>query len=139
MATVTFILGLCGSGKTWLADHLIIADKIFDEGFFDDRGQHADLIASLRGGQDCVVIEITYCCERARTLIVNEVRTAVPDVKINWLCIENDLSKANKNCRKRTNKNDPGGSTHVEINGRLSPTYTYPPGAVILKMWNGVS
>jgi hypothetical protein len=59
----------------------------------------------------------------------------MPGVRINWLCIENDLSKANKNCRERTNKEDLGGRKHIEINGRLSPDYTYPGGAIILKMW----
>ncbi len=36
MATVTFILGLCGAGKTWLADSMISDGKAarkFDEGF----------------------------------------------------------------------------------------------------------
>ena len=132
MATATFILGLCGAGKTWLADRFVAGAK-FDEGFLTDPAQHDALIAALRSGRDCVVVEIAYCQEGARQQIVCELTKAVPDVAINWLCIENDLYRANKNCRERTNKGDPDG--HVAINRRLSPVYTYPDGGVILRMW----
>ena len=135
MPTVTFILGLCGSGKTWLAER-IIADRTFDEGFICDKTQHVALIDALRSGGDCVVVEIHYCRQSDRNTIVAELRAAVPEVRINWLCIENDLSRANKNCRERTNKvSDPDGEKHVGINGRLSPGYSYPDGGGVLKMW----
>lgn len=132
MATVTFILGLCGSGKTWLADRIVAVGK-FDESFFADQAQHDALIAFLRSGKDCVVVEIAYCREDARQQIVSELTKAVPNVKINWLCIENDLYRANKNCRERTNKDKP--EEHVRFNHNVSPSYTYPDGGVILKMW----
>ena len=132
MATVTFILGLCGSGKTWLADRIVAARK-FDEQFLNDQAQHDALIEALRSGNDGVVVEIAYCREDARQQIVSELTKAVPNVRINWLCIENDLYRANKNCRERTNKGDPEG--HVRFNIDVSPSYTYPDGAVILKMW----
>lgn len=131
MATATFIVGLCGSGKTWLADR-IVAGRKFDEGFFDAQEQHRALIAELTRGNDCVVVEIAYCHDEARHRIISELKDAVPNVKINWLCIENDLYRANKNCRERE-KGDP--ETHVRINHNLSRSYTYPDGAVILKMW----
>src|SRR5580698_7665466 len=130
MPTVTFILGLCGSGKTYLADRIIASAK-FDEGFLDDQAQHDALIAALRSGKDCVVIEIAYCYASARVQILSEIRQALPDVKINWLSIENDLEKANKNCHERTNKGDPNG--HVNINRNVSPSFSYPDGSVILK------
>jgi hypothetical protein len=132
MATVTFILGLCGSGKTWLADRIVAARK-FDESFLKDQAQHDALIAVLRSGKDCVVFEIAYCREDARQQIVSELTKAVLNVKINWLCIENDLYRANKNCRERTNKDKP--EEHVRFNHDVSSSYTYPDGAVILKMW----
>lgn len=132
MPTVTFILGLCGSGKTWLADR-IIADEKFDDSFLKDQNKHCALIDALGSGKDCIVIEIAYCCEKEREKIICEVTNAVPNVKINWLCIENDLYRANKNCRERTNKDDPEG--HVRINQRYSPCYTYPDGGVVFKMW----
>ncbi len=132
MATVTFILGLCGAGKTWLSDRIVSGAK-FDEGFLNDPTQHAALIEALRSGRDCVVVEIAYCQEAARQQIVQELASAVPNVSITWFCIENDLFRANKNCRERTNKGDADG--HVEINRRVSSVYTYPEGGVILRMW----
>jgi hypothetical protein len=132
MATVTFILGLCGSGKTWLADRIIAAKK-FDEGFAIEQPQRNALITELNLGNDCVVVETAYCRETARRQIVGKLTSEVTNLKINWLCIENDLYRANKNCRERTNKGDPEG--HVNNNLRLSPDYTYPESAVILKMW----
>jgi hypothetical protein len=119
MPTVTFILGLCGSGKTWLADRIIAGAK-FDEGFLNENPQHEALVAALRSGKDCIGIEIGYCHAGPRKQIVSEVTKAVPDVGINWLCIENDLYRANKNCRERTNKGDPEG--HVNINCEVSPS-----------------
>ena len=136
MATATFILGLCGAGKTWLAS-CIVAGRTFDEGFLIDPAQHRDLIAALRSGQDCVVVEIAYCHDRERQQIVQELKENVPGVAIRWLCIENDMHRANKNCRERTNKGDADG--HVEINRRVSPVYTYPEDAVILRMWTRTS
>jgi hypothetical protein len=123
---------LCGAGKTWLADRIVAASK-FDEGFLNDPGQHAALVSALRSGQDCVVIEIAYCQEVARQAIVSELATEVPGAIVRWLCIENDLFRANKNCHERTNKGDAAG--HVGINSRVSPVYTYPEGSEILRMW----
>ena len=59
VATVTFILGLCGAGKTWLADR-VVAGARFDEGFTSNPTHHAALIEALPSGQDCVVVEIAY-------------------------------------------------------------------------------
>ncbi|MGH2396319.1 MAG: hypothetical protein ACRDFW_04895 [bacterium] len=132
MPTVTFILGLCGAGKTWLADR-IVAGRKFDEGFLNDRAQHDELIQALRRGEDCVVVEIAYCFAERRRHIVGELTGAVSNLGITWLCIENDLNRANKNCRERVNKGDPEG--HVRINEQVSPRYSYPDGGVIFKMW----
>ena len=132
MATVTFILGLCGAGKTWLKDRIIAGGK-FDEGFLNDPDQHRALISTLLSGEDCVVVEIAYCQQLESEQIVSELTSAVPNVKIRWLCIENNLERANKNCRERTNKGSPEG--HVRMNAGYSQVYTYPEGGVIFKMW----
>jgi len=136
MATVTFILGLCGAGKSWLASRAAVGAK-FDEGFLDDASQHDALIASLRSGNDAVVVEIAYCVEEARIAIVRELERAVPGVSIRWVCFENDLVVANKNCRERMNKGDAEG--HVAINERVSPWYTYPKDALVLPMWTRIA
>jgi len=133
MATLTFILGLCGAGKSTLANR-IVAGRKFDEGFCLQPQQLLDLITELNRGNDCVVVEIAFCRAEKREVLVRELESKVPDVRINWLCFENDLAIANKNCRERTDKEgDP--ETLVGINRNLSRDYTYPDGAVVLKMW----
>ena len=60
MPTVTFVLGLCGAGKSWLADRIIAKAK-FDEGFLlPDRVEEnvKALIGTLRDGGDAVVVEM---------------------------------------------------------------------------------
>jgi hypothetical protein len=111
MPTVTFILGLCGAGKSWLA-HRIIAKAMFDEGF--------------------LLVEIAFCQAEARQAILQEL-DAIPNLHVRWLCIENDLERANKNSRERTHPGDP--DIQVQINRGLSPNYTYPEGAIVLRMW----
>src|SRR5262249_42865616 len=105
----------------------------FDEDFLNDYFQHRELISALRSGQDAVVVEIAYCLNAERSRIVAELQAAVPGVTICWDCFENDAVVANKNCRGRTNKGDAEG--HIAINAIISPHYTYPDGANIMKMW----
>lgn len=134
MPTVTFVLGLCGAGKSWLADRIIAKAK-FDEGFLlPDRVEEnvTALISTLREGGDAVVVEIGFCQAGPRAAIVKALAD-VRDLHVRWLCIENDLQKANKNCLERQHPGDP--RIQIDINGRLSPAYSYPDGAVLLRMW----
>lgn len=131
MPTVTFILGLCGAGKTWVAQR-IIAGAMFDEGFLLEPDQRRRLTQVLQAGHDAVVVEIGFCKADAREAILREL-SAIPNLHVRWLCIENNLEKANKNCRERTHPGDP--DIQVQINAALSPAYTYPAGAIILRMW----
>jgi hypothetical protein len=136
MATVTFILGYCGSGKTHLADEMVRDRGVvkFDEGFLNDPGQHAALIDALKQGRDCVVIEIEYCVPSSRDAIVAELKRAVPNVVVEVIYFEADLAKANANCWRRKNKEDPEG--HIWINSvRIGQRYTIPPGAAVLKIF----
>ena len=134
--TVTFVVGLCGSGKTWLAER-IIATRKFDEGFLLPQNrfrQLQELIQALRTGQDCVVVEIGFCRDENRQPMIQDLHSHVPNANIRWLCIENNLSRANKNCHEREGHlGDP--EKQVTINEGLSPHYTYPEGAVVLSMW----
>jgi hypothetical protein len=143
MPSLTIVIGLCGSGKTWLADMILAPVKI-DEGFRGKAEKQKAVIAALQRGQDVVIVEAEYCREPARRQedgapdgIEALVAGYVPGAVVTWMCVENDLHRANKNCWERTNKGDPQG--HVNINKTLSPTYTYPPGAVVLRMWTRTS
>src|SRR5262245_47482112 len=89
LPTITFLLGLCGSGKTWLKDRLAARVK-FDEGFVNDSKQQADLFDALRAGKDAVVVEITYCEEKRRNKFLIDLYREVPGgLHVRWLCFEN--------------------------------------------------
>jgi hypothetical protein len=131
ISKVTIILGLCGSGKTWHADRLIREGKAlkkFDENFLsrDFPGQPEELVQELRSGNDCVVVEIAFCLAPDREAFLTWLKAEVPDVVVEWLCIENDLEKANKNCRARPGKD---AEEHIAINLKVSPNYKYPDNA----------
>jgi hypothetical protein len=73
------------------------------------------------------------CRDTYRQANVLELLNAVPNLKTNWLYFENNLAKANRNCRERRNRID--AAEHVKINGRFSPNYSYPDGALFLEIW----
>jgi deoxyadenosine/deoxycytidine kinase len=56
MAKVTFILGLCGSGKTYLAEQLKneTGAEVF-ENLLSDGSRLPALVECLRDGKDCIV------------------------------------------------------------------------------------
>lgn len=137
MGSVTFIVGYCGSGKSHRAKQLERERGLrrFDEGFLKDPNQHAQLIQSLRSGVSCVVVEIHYCLEARRSDIIRELQGALPGVNIEWIYFQADLAKANTNCRRRTNKNDPGGLQHVRINDCIGSMYKIPDGVTPLPIF----
>ena len=131
--SLTFILGLCGAGKSYLIRQLD-ADLKFDEGFaWNLRGEHEQLVAALRANKRCAVIEVAYCLPGPRETYVARIRREVPGLTIHWKCFENDLGTANKNCRLRLDR-DP--ELHFRINDQLSAGYTFPEGAEVLPIWS---
>jgi hypothetical protein len=130
MAKLTFILGLSGSGKTYLSERLKreTGAEVFTNLLADDRGLNA-LIECLRDGKDCIVDEVRFCLPAYREQIL-PLLSQITDLVMRWICYENDLETANWNVIHRTNKGDPEG--HLDINLRLHPHYTYPANAEIV-------
>src|SRR4030095_14733103 len=62
MAKLTFILGLSGSGKTYLSERLKkeTGAEVFTNLLADESGL-TSLIAFLRDGKDCIVDEVRFC------------------------------------------------------------------------------
>lgn len=127
MARVTFILGLAGSGKSYLAKAIVASSgaKVFEgtEGGQRDLLLPA-LIHHLKGGGDCVVEEIAYCVAEFREKIASYIEASVSGVEIEWICYENNLESANWNVVNRANKS--AVAEHMEINRQYHPLYTYP-------------
>jgi hypothetical protein len=130
MAKATFILGLSGSGKTYLAQKMKTETgaEVF-ENILEDGSSLAVLIECLKAGNDCIVDEVRFCLPSYRDEIVQQL-SEIPGVEINWLCYENDLESANWNVIHRKDKEDPAG--HLDINLRLHPHYEYPADAKII-------
>jgi len=131
--TVCFILGLAASGKSHLGDEMkkVGWSHHFDENF--EPGQKAELIRRLQEGQSCSVSESTYSTRPNRKVMLAWLLAAVPEVKVMWICFENDLATANWNCHRRTDKGDPVG--HQEINNGLHNCYTYPEEAEVRSIY----
>ena len=130
MAKITFILGLSGSGKTYLSERLKkeTGAQVFTNLLADASGLNA-LIESLRDGKDCIVDEVRFCLQAYREQILQSL-SQITSLDMRWICYENDLETANWNVIHRTNKGDPEG--HLDINLRLHPHYTYPVNAEIV-------
>jgi hypothetical protein len=130
MAKITFILGLSGSGKTYLSERLKkeTGAEVFTNLLADESGLTA-LIESLREGKDCIVDEVRFCLPAYREQILQSL-SQITSLDMRWICYENDLETANWNVIHRTNKADPEG--HLNINLRLHPHYTYPANAKIV-------
>lgn len=145
MATVTFVTGLCGSGKSWVAERLShdTGAELLDEleEYPTDEKKEGYLLSLLKQGKDCIFTDFRLMFADQRQRIVEKITTSCQRVTMRWICLENNLAKANANVRSRPEKKDPEG--HVALNERWSRHYTYPdqtdfPGAEIeiKEIWN---
>ena len=134
MTTITFITGLCGSGKTYYSEQL---KKKTGALLFEGIGKGIEnnenwliIVSHLKNGNDCVVEEMDFCFQKPRDSVIKYILGNTPDTEIKWVCFENDLDSANWNVRQRTNKADING--HLYINAQLTRFYTYQFGAKIV-------
>ena len=134
MSKVTFVIGLSGSGKTHMVDGMTGVRKI-QESFF---ARKDEFFAAITAGEDCVVSERAFLRKANQEAIVREILATAPDTEIEWFCFENNLEKANRNCRRERKDKQPGSeAAHMAMNAMESPLYTYPAGAAILPIWSG--
>jgi hypothetical protein len=133
MAKLTFLLGLCGSGKTYIAERLATQTgaKLFTDFLQDQNKNFPMLVQNLCSGNDCIIDEWKYSIPRFRDKILADLIN-VPDLELEWICFENDHASADWNVRHRKNKGDVEG--HLRINEFLSDVYQWPEQAQILKI-----
>jgi hypothetical protein len=142
--TLTIIIGLCGSGKTWLLNKLHKAHpkaKIFDEGLSDcgywkKRGiERREKVARyLTRGYDVYAADLWCGWKPRRKAVLWHIRKFVPDLKVVWLYFKTNLRAANANCRLREKgRRDPKG--HIRINNRWAKRLTAPKDAIIMEIY----
>jgi hypothetical protein len=73
-------------------------------------------------------LKSTIALKNIGETFVTELEGAVPGLTIEWIYFEADIERANQNCRRRTNKNDPMGRVHIDINRTIGSRYKTPPG-----------
>jgi hypothetical protein len=135
MPTVTVILGLCGSGKSYFLKRMVGVEP-FEEGVIPELPQNwRRFFDALAEGKHCAIIEIRYLTEPARRKLVEEVRRVYPDTIFNWICFENDLGTANSNCRNDPKRNEEKVNGDLDHNTQWTQSYEYPKGAVVLKIF----
>jgi adenylate kinase family enzyme len=107
MPRVVFVLGLCGSGKSFRAKELA------DQGFrsFDEkitgRPVHPDwpntayfeFVQAVVDGENCVVTDIAFYSRDLRQRVISELKSKRSDAVIEWECFDIvDRETANYNC-----------------------------------------
>lgn len=133
------VLGLCGSGKSYVIERMGV-DHLIEEGFCMD-GLHAEhhrqLVEWLRAGKHVALSEIQFLVPSIRdAYIAHLMQQTKGGFTLDYLCFENDLPSANWNCRHRGNRpGDPGGRGHIELNERHSPFYGPPAGVSLVPIF----
>lgn len=133
MAKLTFVFGLCGSGKTYYAERLAAQTgaKVFSDFWRDENTNLSTVLADLNSGIDCIIDEWRYSIPLFRQKILAELKH-VSDLNFEWICFENDRASADWNVRHRINKGDVEG--HLAINEFLTRVYGCPAEAQLLKI-----
>jgi hypothetical protein len=138
VTTVTFLLGLAGSGKTHRAKELkrSTGAEIFDGVFGPDNTHKLEgMLASLKASKNCTVEEIAYCDAANRPSIVTLVHSANPTVQVIWECFENDMETANWNVCNRCDPEKQNVFGHLALNAHWTGRYTYPEGSLPKKIF----
>jgi hypothetical protein len=131
VATVTVILGLCGSGKSHYLKNMSNVEP-FEEGAWpDNRKEWKRFLDTLAMGKDCGVIEIAYITEDGRDELVRLVGGRYPDTNFEWICFKNDLATANWNCLNDPERPRDRAEGNVAQNNCWTHQYTIPKGAVV--------
>jgi hypothetical protein len=138
MPTITFIFGLCASGKSWLSKEMANeGSEVLDEGFPATADgslspeKYATLQEFLREGKDCAVVEATLFYEPLQQQALKYLE-GIPNVDVKWIGYQNDPETANHNAFHRKGKVNPNGNGHKVINDRWSQLpWTIPADAEI--------
>ena len=120
---LTFLVGLPGSGKTWLGQRMAVEDALFVDDLSKLGGLDylSDFLSTIPD-QDVVIADIFLCespyREKVQTIIASY------GLEVEWIFFENNLVKCMHNLAFRWKQGD---KREVRaITRKLSKTYTIP-------------
>ena len=132
MPTVTFIIGLPGSGKTHLAHRLKKINEAFRPCVIYDDLKKTELDAleeAVKQGKDVILVDPWLCYPSTREIACKRIEEW--GATIDEIFFENDPEAALRNVRHR---ND---GRHVEsFIKQTTKHYTIPDGTIKAKIWN---
>ena len=135
MPTLTVIIGYCGSGKSFWIEQKRVE---FPDAYCQDEG--AQLIPS--GGldpkvaeqlkkRDCFVSLMECGDPRNRAALEASVQQLVPGAVVKWIFFENDVDKANRNCRNDRQRSR-AVEANVSQNNAFVPRFSIPDVSTVL-------
>jgi hypothetical protein len=137
MAKLIFLVGLVGSGKTRKRNQMqkngfAFVDSVEHSDADGRKANYETLLNHLRAGRDCVAEERQAMFPAYRTAIVERLKTAFPDLEIEFWYFVNDPEKAARNVLSRP-ENAKNHKQHLRMIWLDSPRYVIPdePGTVI--------
>ncbi len=137
MATLTVIVGFCGSGKSWLLDRKRIEHPgagFMDEGFLSpgnerDHAVKAEVLKALGEGRDCYITLMDCGHQANKAAMECEIAAKAPGSTVSWIFFEDDVVRANQNCSRDSKRTDPSGN--IAQNNGWATVYKIPPGAEV--------
>ena len=125
---LTFVIGLPGSGKSTLFNHIesnpFIDFKIYDDwlvtyknncglGSFNCDTRYEELVDHLKSGRNCVVSCIDFCDSDFLSSTISIIMSCIPEVHPKLLYFENDFKSCIHNVKVRDINN---GGHWVKVN-----------------------
>ena len=136
---ITYIIGLPGSGKTFLANELNRTENNY---IIDDPKSFTKDILPYLDGRDLIITDPILCIPKIRkkswiviTQGLFENNIDQKNITAQYIYFENDIDKCKKNVKRRKKEGD---NRDVEISIELlSELYEIPYGINSMDIWNG--
>jgi Ni2+-binding GTPase involved in maturation of urease and hydrogenase len=130
---VTFIVGLPGSGKTYLAERLLATSKMFRPSvLFDDikHQQLPELEKAIKEGNDVFVTDPFFCYKED----IDKATAKVQEwgATVDYIFFENNPEACARNAARRKD-----GRVLDNFIRQASKKYQPPVGVITVKVWDG--